>query len=109
MKPITQKQSFCGDFSIIKSIHLTSISRVLIVFLVFFSSTLLLKSNACAVELNSQQVPVKKAVSVPTKSASPKIVKGKVKGVKSKKNIVVKKDTLKDIDPASANSPLYNN
>jgi hypothetical protein len=107
MKPILQKQPIFGDFSITKSIRLTSISRLSIVFLIFLSLTLLLNLDALSVELNSQQVPVKKAVPAPTKSASPKILKGKAK--RSKKSVVIKKDTLKDIDPATANSPLYNN
>ena len=112
MKPTTQKQPFYGDFYIIRSISLAStsiFSRLIVVFLLIFSSTLLLSFNTLAMEKNNQQLPVKKVTSTPAKRASPsKIVKSK-KAKKSKKSVVVKKDTLLDIDPATANSPLYNN
>jgi hypothetical protein len=108
MKPITRKPPFYGDFSIIKSIRITSISRLFVVFLLFFSSTLSLSFNALATKKNSLQVPAKKTTSTPAKIvSSSKIVKSK-KVRKSKKSIIVKKDTLRDIDPATANSPLYN-
>ena len=112
MKPITQKQPFFDDFSIIKNIGLipfSSFSKLSIVLFLFFSSTLLLSFNAFSVELSNQQIPVKKVVLATTKSTPSKIVKGKTKGKKSKKSVVIKKDTLKDVDPASASSPLYNN
>ena len=112
MKPVLQKHPFCGDFSIIKNLRLTSISyfsKLSVVYLLVFSSTLLLNFNALSVEVNSQQVPVKKVVLVTAKSATSKIVKGKANGKKSKKSVVIKKDTLNDVDPASASSPLYNN
>jgi hypothetical protein len=112
MKLATQKQSFCGDFYITKTNRLASISsfsRLFIVFLSIFSSTLLLNFETLAVEKSNQQVPAKKATPTPVKSASSsKIVKGK-KGSKSKKSVVIKRDTLLDIDPASVKSPLYNN
>ena len=109
MTPVSQKQPFCGDFSIIKSISSTSalsFSRLFIALLLIFSSTLLLNFSVFSAELNTQQVPVKKAIPSIAKRASPKIVKGKAK---SKKSVVIKKDTLKEIDPTSASSPLYNN
>jgi hypothetical protein len=112
MKLITQKPPFCSDFSITKGINsasISSISRCLLVILSIFFSVLLFNSNSLAIDKNSQQVPTKKSTPASTKSTSPsKIVKSK-KGSKSKKSIVVKKDTLRDIDPATANSPLYNN
>ncbi len=113
MKLISQKQPFCGDFYIIRSIRFASISsfsRSLVVFIFVFSSSLFSSLNAVAVEKNNQQVPAKKVTPTPAKSASTtKIVKGKKKVGKSKKSVVIKKDTLNDIDPASSNSPLYNN
>ena len=113
MKLITQKQPFLGDFSIIKSNHLASIfsnSRLLItICLLLFSSILSLSFNAFSSEITNQQVPAKKAVPVAAKSTSAKIIKGKAKGKKNKKSVVVQKDTLKDIDPATTSSPLYNN
>lgn len=112
MKPISKKQPFCDDFSIIESLRLTStsyFSRLFIVFLLVFSSTLLWSFNAFSVEFNSQQVTVKKAIPAATKIVPPKILKGKIKGKKNKKRVIIKKDTLKDIDPSSISSPLYNN
>ena len=112
MKPISKKQMFRGDFSIIESLRLTSISyfsRLFIAFLLVFSSTVLLNFNAFSAEFKSQQVTVKKATPAATKIGLPKIVKGKIKGKKNKKRVVIKKDTLKDIDPASISAPLYNN
>lgn len=112
MKLTTQKKPFCGDFHIIKGIHLasfSSISRIFVVSLLIFSSTLSLHSNAFAIEEIDQQVPAKKVTSTFAKStSSTKIVKSKKDG-KRKKSVVIKKDTLKDIDPASSSSPLYNN
>lgn len=112
MKRITQKQPFYGDSHIIRSIRLASISifsKLIVVFLLIFSSTFLLSFNTLAVEKNSQQLPVKKVTPTPAKrTSSSKIVKSK-KVKKSKKSVIVKKDTLLDIDPATANSPLYNN
>jgi hypothetical protein len=109
MKLAIQKHPFYGDSYIIRSISLASISaflRPFILFLFIFSSILSLSFSAFAVEKNSQQVPAKKVTPTPVKSASSsKVVKGK----KRKKSVVIKKDTLKDIDPASANSPLFNN
>lgn len=110
MKTIIQKQPFFGDFSFIKSISLASIppfSRLLLLCLLVFSSTLLLNFNAIAVVKSSQQVPVKKVTQNPLKSASPSKTVKSNKGKKGKKSIVIKKDTLFDIDPASAKSPLY--
>ena len=52
---------------------------------------------------------VKKAIPAATKIVPPKIVKGKIKGKKNKKRVVIKNDTLKDIAPSSISSPLYNN
>lgn len=112
MKRTTQKQPFYDDFYIIRSIRLAStsiFSRLIVVFLLIFSSTLLLSFNSLTVKKNNQQLPVKKVIPIPAKRTSPsKIVKSK-KVKKSKKSVVVKKDTLLDIDPATANSPLYNN
>ena len=112
MKRTTQKQPFYGDFYITISIRLAStsiFSRLIVVFLLIFSSTLLLNFNTLAVEKNNQQLPVKKVTSTPAKrTSSSKIVKSK-KVKKSKKSVVVKKDTLLNIDPTTANSPLYNN
>ncbi len=110
MKLIPQKKSFCGDSYIIKSIYLTSISsfsKLFIVFLLFISSILLLSFNAFPVVFNHQQVPVKKVAPIAAKSAFPKTVKSKAK--KSKKSVIIKKDTLRDFDPASISSPLFNN
>ena len=108
MKLITQKQPFCGDFYIIKSTisaPISSFSGLLIVFLL----TLFLNYNAFAAEKNDQQIPVRKTIVAPVKKVpSSKIVKGK-KGKNGKKSVVIKKDTLIDVDPASANSPLFNN
>lgn len=112
MKPVSKKQPFCGDFSIIKSLPLTSISyfsKLFIIFLLVFSSTLLLNFKVSSAESNSQQVPVKKALPALKKTTSSKTVKGKIKVQKNKKRVVIKKDTLKDIDPTSVGSPLYNN
>ena len=112
MKFATQKQPFFGDSYVIESIYLASISciqRLIFTFLFVFSSTFFLNFNAFSFEKNSLQVPVKKSIPTPTKSISSKTVKSKAKGAKSKKNVVVKKDTLIDIDPATASSPLYNN
>ena len=112
MKRTTQKLSFYGDFYIIRNIRFSSISifsRLIIVFLLIFSSTMLLSFDTIAVEKNNQQLPVKKATSPSKKrTSSSKIVKSK-KVKKSKKSVVIKKDTLLNIDPATANSPLYNN
>jgi hypothetical protein len=112
MKLITQKQPFCGDFYIIRSIRLASISsfsKLFITLLFIFSLMLLLNFDTLAVKKNSQQVPVKKVITTPAKNqSSSKIMKGK-KGSKSKKRVVIKKDTLLDIDPTSTKSPLYNN
>lgn len=112
MKHISRKNSFCGDFSIIKSIFSTStpcFSRLFIAFLLIFSSTLLFNFSVLSAELNTQQVPVKKTIPSIAKKTSPKIIKSKVKSKKNKKSVVIKKDTLRDIDPASVSSPLYNN
>ncbi|MEY4541154.1 MAG: hypothetical protein RLZZ306_2911 [Bacteroidota bacterium] len=114
MKLTTQKPLVFGDFSIIKSNRLASFflnsRRLTTICLLLFSSTLLVNFNAFPSEIINQQVPAKKAVAVPAKSStSAKIVKGKAKGKKGKKSVVVKKDTLIDLDPGSANSPLYNN
>lgn len=108
MKLTTQKTPFCDEFSIIKSVRsasISSFSKLFIAFLLIFSSNF----DALSVESNNQQVPVKKTVPTPAKSASSKKVKSKVKGKKTKKSVIVKKDTLLDIDPASTKSPLYNN
>lgn len=57
------------------------------------------------IEANTQQVPAKaKAVSI----VKPIANKKKTKAKKTKKVVVVKKDTISDIDPANVNSPLYN-
>ncbi len=112
MKRTTQKLLFYGDFYIIKNIRLASLSifpRLIIAFLLIFSSTMLLSFDTLAVEKNNQQLPVKKTTPTPEKrTSSSKIVKSK-KVKKSKKSVVVKKDTLLDIDPATASSPLYKN
>lgn len=111
MKLTTKKQMFLDDFSIIKINYLASFisnSRLLTVILLLFSSTLSINFNAFSNEVSNQHIPVKKVNPVSTKNVSPKITKRKAKGKKNKKSIVVKKDTLKDIDPASANSPLFN-
>jgi hypothetical protein len=111
MKFIIPKQQFYGDFSTIQSIRLASnfsILRLPIVFLLFFFSILSLSFTTLAIEKNSQQVPAKKTIKTSAKRvSSSKILKGK-KGSKNKKSVVVKKDTLVDIDPASTNSPLFN-
>ena len=111
MKLLPQEQSFFGDFSIIKPINLapiSSISRLLIVLLLIFSSTISLSFGICEAEKNTRQVPVKKVPTNPVKRTVPIIVKGKVKK-KNKKSVVIKQDTLKDTDPTAASSPLYNN
>ena len=109
MKLITQKQSFFGDFYITRRIRLapiSSFSRSFIIVLLAFFATLFLNYSTLAIDKSNQQLPTKKPTPVATKGASSsKILKGK----KSKKRAVVKKDTLINVDPASANSPLYNN
>ena len=108
MKLTTQKQPFFGDFYIIKRIRLASISslsRYVIVFLLAF----FLNFNIFAVEKNDKQTPVKKTIVAPLKSPVPSKTAKAKKGKNGKKSIVSKKDTLNNADPASANSPLYNN
>jgi hypothetical protein len=78
----------------------------------FFSSKMKLTAFALSffsiitfhIEARSQQVPAKAKVAVVKHS----VTKGKAKTKKTKKVVVVKKDTILDIDPANVNSPLYN-
>jgi hypothetical protein len=111
MKLITPIQQFYGDFSTMQSIRLASNSSILrlsIISLLFFFSILPLSFATLAIEKNSQQLPAKKTIKTAAKRvSSSKIAKGK-KGSKNKKSVIVKKDTLVDIDPASTNSPLFN-
>lgn len=108
----TKKQPSDGDCSIIDRIlwnSFASVSKLSIVFLLFFSSSLLVSSNAFSLAHNHQQVPVKKVTVITKKSNSSKVVKGKIKSTKPRKSTVIKKDSLQDINPASFNSPLYKN
>jgi hypothetical protein len=112
MKLISKKQPFCGNFYIITIIRFASISsfsRLLVVFIFVFFSSLFSNFNTLAVDKDNQQVPAKKVTPTPAKSASTTKI-AKVKKVsRSKKSVVTKKDTLTDLDPASASSPLYKN
>ncbi len=69
---------------------------------------LLLFSGLCfTVGASNYQVPAKpKPAVAATKSTKPAVAKGKKKGKKLKK-VIIKKDSMPDIDPANANSPLY--
>lgn len=112
MKSTTKKQQFNDDFKIIERIHWDSfalISRLSMIALLFFSSSLLLPSNAFSVASIDKQIPVKKVVVTTKKSTSSKVVKGKSKSSKRKKRTVAKKDSLQDIDPTTTSSPLYKN
>ena len=105
MKLITQKQLFLVDSIIIKRTIISvfpQISRLLLVLLLFFSSGLFLNINGTNFSINSYQVPAKTKVKAVTIKAN------KSKGKKVKKNVLMKKDTLREVDPASTNSPLYN-
>jgi hypothetical protein len=60
------------------------------------------------IEAFSLQVPAKaKPAVTTTKPVNPAVVKGKSKGKKLKK-VIIKKDTMPEIDPANTSSPLYN-
>jgi hypothetical protein len=77
--------------------NFSSKMKLTTLFLSFFSII------AFDIEANNQQVPAKAKTAV----VKPLPAKGKAKTKKAKK-VVIKKDTIPDIDPANVNSPLYN-
>lgn len=80
---------------------ISSKMKILTLLLLLFSGLFL------TIEAHTQQVPAKpKAKVVAMKSASPATTKGKKKAKKMKK-VVIKKDTMPEIDPANTNSPLF--
>ena len=101
-----KKHTFFNDslvFSQAKSNpFLSSKMKLLTLFLLLFLGL------CSTIEANNLQVPAKpKPTVATTKSVIPAVTKGKKKAKKIKK-VVIKKDTVSDIDPANVNSPLYN-
>jgi hypothetical protein len=100
-----KKHSFFND-SLAMSLancesYFSSNMKLLTIFLFLFSGL------CFNMEAYSLQVPAKsKPAAATTKPANPAILKGKRKGKKIKK-VVIKKDTMPEIDPANASSPLY--
>lgn len=74
--------------------------KLLTLFLSLFSGLFL------NIKAYTQQVPVKPKVKVAVvKPTLPLVAKGKAKKVKK---VIIKKDTIPEIDPANVSSPLYN-
>lgn len=105
MKDYDKKHSFFYGFLAFSQAKFKSFQsstmKLLMLFLVLFSG---LFSN---IEALTQPNPAKpKARVIAIKSTSPVIAKGKKKAKKFKK-IVIKKDTMTEVDPTNASSPLY--
>jgi hypothetical protein len=82
--------------------YFSSNMKTLTIFLFLFSEL------CFNIEAHNLQVPAKAKPAVATiKPANSVVVKGKSKGKKLKK-VVIKKDTIPEIDPANTSSPLYN-
>jgi hypothetical protein len=101
-----KKHSFFNDSLAILSANCESYfshnMKTLTIFLFLFSGL------CFNIEAYSLQVPAKaKPAVATTKPANLAVVKGKSKGKKLKK-VVIKKDTMPEIDPANTSSPLYN-
>jgi hypothetical protein len=111
MKNLTQKHSFFSDLSITKKSKSSSFcvfsKAFLLLFIIIFSSNFSNANASITVEI-LQQKPTTKSV---PKTTPTKVDKDKLKARlnKNKKKVVVKKDTLPDIDPASTGTPLYKN
>jgi hypothetical protein len=113
MKILTQKRSFFSDFAITKKSKNSSFcvfSRAFLLLFIFIFSSNFSSLNASIIVATLQQKPTTKTTPK-TSPSTVKVDKDKLKARlnKNKKKVVVKKDTIRDIDPASTGTPLYKN
>lgn len=100
-----KKHSFFNDSLSISLVncesYFSSNMKLLTIFLFLFSGL------CFNIEAYNLQVPAKSKSAVAIKKpAVSAVTKGKTKAKKVKK-VVIKKDTMPEIDPANASSPLY--
>lgn len=109
MKILTQKRRFFSDLSFtIKTKK--AFSKAILLFSLFIFSSNFSNLNASTIVEILQQKPTTKTAPK-TSPSTKKVDKDKLKSRlnKTKKKVVVVKDTLQDIDPANSGTPLFQN